>query len=254
ARRRAPAACAGRDRAPAVRSAGRAARTHPPGATHPAAPPAPLPHRSAHPVRRGRGERPDRAQPGLHRPSRAAGRHRARAARAPPAGARRAHRHLRRTRRGRVPHQRTRQHRTGPGQPRRPARRAAVAHRRRSEPMTTSKSGKDKTRKKAARKKAAPKPTGMEELKFMVDSAWERRSLVTPEEMEGSTGPVVERVIEGLESGELRVAEPDGKGGWTVNEWLKKAVLLYFRVQDMELVESYPSPFWDKIPLRFEEF
>src|SRR3546814_1271983 len=88
----------------------------------------------------------------------------------------------------------------------------------------------------------------------MVDSAWERRGTLTPEELEGSTRPVVERVIEGLESGKLRVAEPDGKGGWTVNEWLKKAVLLYFRVQDMELVESYPSPFWDKIPLRFEEF
>src|SRR3546814_20758993 len=88
----------------------------------------------------------------------------------------------------------------------------------------------------------------------MVDSAWERRGTLTPEELEGSTRPVVERVIEGLESGKLRVAEPDGKGGWTVNEWLKKAVLLYFRVQDMELVESYPSPFWAKIPLRFEEF
>src|SRR3546814_3110722 len=72
--------------------------------------------------------------------------------------------------------------------------------------------------------------------------------------MEGSTRPVVERVIERMEAGDLRVAEPDGKGGWIVNEWLKKAVLLYFRVQDMELVESYPSPFWDKIPLRFEEF
>ena len=119
------------------------------------------------------------------------------------------------------------------------------------------KAASKKTAKKVARpvaKKAAPKHSPNDELKFMVDSAWERRSMLTPEEMEGSTRPAVERVIEGLESGEFRVAEPDGHGGWTVNEWLKKAVLLYFRVQDMELGESYPAPFWDKIPLRFEDF
>jgi 2,3,4,5-tetrahydropyridine-2-carboxylate N-succinyltransferase len=107
---------------------------------------------------------------------------------------------------------------------------------------------------KTAARKPAPKASAHEELKFMVESAWERRTMLTPEEMEGSTRPAVEKVIEGLENGGFRVAEPDGKGGWTVNEWMKKAVLLYFRVQDMELVESYPAPFWDKIPLRFEEF
>ena len=93
-----------------------------------------------------------------------------------------------------------------------------------------------------------------DELKFMINSAFERRSMLTPDEIEGSTRPAVERAIDGLESGEFRVAEPDGKGGWTVNEWLKKAVLLYFRTQDMELVESYPAPFWDKVPARFADF
>jgi len=88
----------------------------------------------------------------------------------------------------------------------------------------------------------------------VINSAFERRTMLTPEEMEGSTRPTVERVIEGIENGEFRVAEPDGNGGWTVNEWLKKAVLLYFRTQDMEVVESYPAPFWDKIPARFAEF
>lgn len=107
--------------------------------------------------------------------------------------------------------------------------------------------------RKTAKKKVPPGP-GIDELKFMIDSAWERRTMLTPEELEGSTAPAVERVVEGLESGEFRVAEPDGKGGWTVNEWLKKAVLLYFRVQDMELMESYPAPFWDKIPMRFADF
>ena len=101
------------------------------------------------------------------------------------------------------------------------------------------------------RKRVTPKGPGTEELKFMVESAWERRTMLTPDEIDGSTRPTVERVVDGLETGEFRVAEPDGKGGWRVNEWLKKAVLLYFRTQDMQLVDAQPAPFWDKIPMRF---
>ncbi|MGH8031647.1 MAG: 2,3,4,5-tetrahydropyridine-2,6-dicarboxylate N-succinyltransferase [Luteimonas sp.] len=111
-----------------------------------------------------------------------------------------------------------------------------------------------KPAKKVAKQKVAPQAPGSDELKFMIDSAWERRSTLTPDEMEGSTRPTVERVVDGLETGEFRVAEPDGHGGWTTNQWLKKAVLLYFRTQDMELIESYPSSFWDKIPTRFEGY
>ena len=112
------------------------------------------------------------------------------------------------------------------------------------------------TERKSAKKATNPKPrgAGTEELKFMIDSAWERRTMLTPEELEGSTRPTVERIIDGLESGEFRVAEPDGKGGWAVNEWLKKAVLLYFRTQEMELIEAEPAPFWDKVPARFADF
>ncbi len=95
-----------------------------------------------------------------------------------------------------------------------------------------------KTARKTVRKKAAPPAPGADELKFMVDSAFERRAMLTLDEIEGSTRPTVERVISGLETGEFRVAEPDGKGGWTVNEWLKKAVLLYFRVNEMQVVEA----------------
>ncbi|HEY1141317.1 MAG TPA: 2,3,4,5-tetrahydropyridine-2,6-dicarboxylate N-succinyltransferase [Lysobacter sp.] len=111
-----------------------------------------------------------------------------------------------------------------------------------------------KTVRKTARKKAVPAGPGVDELKFMVDSAFERRAMLTLDEIEGSTRPTVERVISGLETGEFRVAEPDGKGGWTVNEWLKKAVLLYFRVNDMQVVDGAPSPYWDKVPSRFEGF
>ena len=100
-------------------------------------------------------------------------------------------------------------------------------------------------RKTTRRKSAKPRPPegpGVDELKFMIDSAWERRTMLTLDEIEGSTKPMVERVIDGLEAGEFRVAEPDGKGGWTVNEWLKKAVLLYFRCNDMRLMGGEPAP------------
>ena len=113
---------------------------------------------------------------------------------------------------------------------------------------------KKPAKKKVAAKKAVPAGPGVEELKFTIDSAWERRAMLTPDEIEGSTKPTVERVLDGLERGEFRVAEPDGKGGWSVNEWLKKAVLLYFRTQSMQLVEAEPAPFWDKVPARFAGF
>lgn len=120
--------------------------------------------------------------------------------------------------------------------------------------MTERKTRKPAKVAKTARKRVGPKPApeqAVDELRFTIDSAWERRTMLTLDEIEGSTRPTVERVIDGLESGEFRVAEPDGQGGWTVNEWLKKAVLLYFRVREMELVEAEPAPFWDKVPARF---
>ena len=109
---------------------------------------------------------------------------------------------------------------------------------------------KTTTRKKVA--KAQPQGPNVDELKFHIESAWERRTMLTPQEIEWATRPSVQRVVEGLETGEFRVAEPDGQGGWKVNEWLKKAVLLYFRTQEMQLVEADPAPFWDKVPARFE--
>jgi 2,3,4,5-tetrahydropyridine-2-carboxylate N-succinyltransferase len=97
------------------------------------------------------------------------------------------------------------------------------------------------------------------ELRPIIESAFERRATLTPGEIEGITRPSVERVITALEAGEARVAEPVG-GGWQVNEWLKKAVLLYFRCSGMRLM---PEPAhdaagsllqaWDKVPLRVIE-
>jgi 2,3,4,5-tetrahydropyridine-2-carboxylate N-succinyltransferase len=60
----------------------------------------------------------------------------------------------------------------------------------------------------------------------------------------------VEEAVGLLDAGELRVAEPDGYGGWTVNEWAKKAILLYFRVRGMETLEVGPYEYHDKIPIK----
>ena len=87
-----------------------------------------------------------------------------------------------------------------------------------------------------------------------IEDAWERRTALTGEETRDLVRPAVEAAMQGLESGELRVAEPKPGGGWQVNEWLKKAVLLYFRVNDMAVVEAQPAPFWDKVEARFAGF
>jgi len=89
------------------------------------------------------------------------------------------------------------------------------------------------------------------ELQPIIDAAFERRASLDAATVDAATRDAVERCIDGLERGELRVAEPQGDG-WHVNEWLKKAVLLYFRVNDMRLMDGQPAPFWDKVPARFE--
>lgn len=94
----------------------------------------------------------------------------------------------------------------------------------------------------------------VDELKPLIESAFDRRAELTSAEIEGSTRPAVESVMAGLETGELRVAEPVAPGQWQVNQWLKKAVLLYFRVNEMELIEADPAPYWDKVPARFAGF
>ena len=99
-----------------------------------------------------------------------------------------------------------------------------------------------------------PDPAGKAELRSAIEDAFNRRGSLTTEEIDESVRPRVEQAISLLESGQARVAEP-ADGGWQVNEWLKKAVLLYFRCNDMRVMEAgAPGPFWDKVPTRFEGF
>ncbi|HEY8010787.1 MAG TPA: 2,3,4,5-tetrahydropyridine-2,6-dicarboxylate N-succinyltransferase [Rudaea sp.] len=94
----------------------------------------------------------------------------------------------------------------------------------------------------------------MTSLENLIDSAWERRAELQTDEIEASLRPAIEQALTLLESGERRVAEPDGQGAWQVNQWLKKAVLLYFRINANRLMGAAPAPYFDKVPLRFEGF
>ncbi len=87
----------------------------------------------------------------------------------------------------------------------------------------------------------------------LIEDVWERRADLDHAEIDATVRPQVNKVLAAIERGELRIAEPVD-GGWQVNEWLKKAVLLSFRVNDSEMIEAAPSPFYDKVPLRFSKF
>ncbi|MEO7066550.1 MAG: 2,3,4,5-tetrahydropyridine-2,6-dicarboxylate N-succinyltransferase [Rhodanobacter sp.] len=91
----------------------------------------------------------------------------------------------------------------------------------------------------------------MSDLETLINNAFERRDALDSSEIDGRLRPAVEQVIDLLESGARRVAEPDGHGGWLVNAWLKKAVLLYFRIHDNEVVDGGAAMAFDKVPLRF---
>ena len=85
----------------------------------------------------------------------------------------------------------------------------------------------------------------MNTLQNTIESAWNDRSLLN----DINTQSAIKEVINLIDSGELRVAEPI-TGGWQVNEWVKKAVVLYFPIQKMETLEAGPLEFHDKMPLK----
>jgi 2,3,4,5-tetrahydropyridine-2-carboxylate N-succinyltransferase len=85
------------------------------------------------------------------------------------------------------------------------------------------------------------------ELRRIIEDAWENKSLLENEETQNA----IRSVIDKLDNGELRVAEPiEGTEDWQVNEWVKKAVVLYFPIQKMVTMEAGPLEFHDKIPLK----
>ncbi|HPG06025.1 MAG TPA: 2,3,4,5-tetrahydropyridine-2,6-dicarboxylate N-succinyltransferase [Saprospiraceae bacterium] len=82
-------------------------------------------------------------------------------------------------------------------------------------------------------------------IKKDIEAIWDDRSLLKDPIAQNK----IREVIEALDKGQIRVAEPQGKD-WTVNDWIKKAVVLYFPLQQMETIEVGPFEFHDKIPLK----
>ena len=91
----------------------------------------------------------------------------------------------------------------------------------------------------------------MSQLETAIEAAWEARDGVTP--ASSDVRKIVDEALALLDSGQARVAEPDGQGGWKVNQWLKKAVLLSFRLNDNEPVPygAAGADAFDKVPLKF---
>ena len=82
-------------------------------------------------------------------------------------------------------------------------------------------------------------------MRAIIEAAWEDRSLLEQEETQNA----IRSIIKQLDEGDLRVAEPTSDG-WQVNEWVKKAVVLYFPIRKMETFHAGPMEFHDKMPLK----
>ena len=93
------------------------------------------------------------------------------------------------------------------------------------------------------------------ELENVIDTSWESRDEIN-EKTVGKTKEAVEQTLNLLGNGTLRVAEKKGSGEWVVNQWTKKAVLLSFRLREMELQKGGPqnSTWWDKVDSKFKDW
>jgi len=99
----------------------------------------------------------------------------------------------------------------------------------------------------------------MDKERQLIETAWESRATLSPQNAPVELCAAVEECLDALEQGRLRVAEPAsaaaitsaGASVWLVNEWLKKAVLLYFRLNNNVVIEGGFSRFYDKVPLRW---
>ncbi len=85
----------------------------------------------------------------------------------------------------------------------------------------------------------------------VIDAAWESRASLSPANAPQEVREAVEHVIADLNAGRIRVAERQGVGQWTVNQWVKKAVLLSFRLQDNAIIRAGELGFYDKVQTKF---
>ena len=92
----------------------------------------------------------------------------------------------------------------------------------------------------------------MDDLKTIIEEAFERRADITPRNVETHVSEAVTQAMELLDSGAARVAEKQD-GRWVVNEWLKKAVLLSFRINDNEFIKGGFTNYYDKVPSKYAD-
>jgi len=92
----------------------------------------------------------------------------------------------------------------------------------------------------------------MSEVAQIIEDAFENRAEITPRNVDTLVKDAVMKAIDMLDSGEARVAEKKD-GQWVVNEWLKKAVLLFFRIEDNAFIKGGFTNYWDKVPSKFAD-
>ena len=92
-----------------------------------------------------------------------------------------------------------------------------------------------------------------EKYKKLINEAFEQRDQISPRTDDDELREVVRYIIDEIDRGELRVAEKVS-GEWIVHQWLKKAVLLSFRLNDNDLIEGGETRFWDKVPAKFADY
>ncbi len=90
-----------------------------------------------------------------------------------------------------------------------------------------------------------------QELQTLIDLAWEGRAALSPTSADPKIREAVDHVVGELNAGRIRVADKQGVGQWTVNQWVKKAVLLSFRLNDNVVMHSGDLAFFDKVPTKF---
>ncbi|MDE2048228.1 MAG: 2,3,4,5-tetrahydropyridine-2,6-dicarboxylate N-succinyltransferase, partial [Betaproteobacteria bacterium] len=88
-------------------------------------------------------------------------------------------------------------------------------------------------------------------LQHTIEAAWDDRANLSPSAPPAEVAEAVEHVIADLNKGRLRVAERNGVGRWTTHQWVKKAVLLSFRLKDNQLMRAGDLGFYDKVPTKF---
>ncbi|UCH54126.1 MAG: 2,3,4,5-tetrahydropyridine-2,6-dicarboxylate N-succinyltransferase [Pseudomonadota bacterium] len=93
----------------------------------------------------------------------------------------------------------------------------------------------------------------MSNIQTVIEQAFERRAQITPRSVETHVKDAVLEAIDLLDTGRARVAEKQS-GNWVVNEWLKKAVLLYFRIEDNQFIKGGYTNYWDKVPAKFADY